>query len=154
MATSTRPSLGYPVDVGGAITIRRQPDELAYPLRRSEFEELQELEVLTEDKRWRDVALTSALGSLASLIGSLVTVDWAKVWVGRQWPPILFITLLGVVMLSSGLVFFVQHHRIKLAQDSSARSRLSARIKVFFDENKVGRGATSREHPPKKPCGR
>ena len=135
MPTTRKPVSSYPVEVGGTITIRVRPDEIAYPLRRDEFDALMEGEPLAEEKRWRDIALASAVAFFVGLLGTIDVIDWGQVWIARQWGHLLLVAAIGAGTTGWLVVLGVQHNRIRRIRDCSVFTRVKTTIEAFFEEN-------------------
>jgi hypothetical protein len=140
MSTVCKSISSHSIQVGGGIKVRPRPDELAYPLRRDEFDALLEGEPLKEEKRWHDIALASSIASLVGLLGALDLTHWSEVWVGRQWGHLLVLAVLGAGSIGWLTVFGVQRNRIRHSRDLSAFTRVAAGIKAFFEENSTTEG--------------
>jgi hypothetical protein len=123
---------GY--SAGGSLVAYPRPDEVVVPLRREEFDTLCEGGV-SEAKASRDLCVGIGFGALAGLIGVLATTDWDTTWKPghRGW---FFFCLLALCVMVAGSAAGAWIHQVRLNQtiNSSAFSRVRARLLSLFDE--------------------
>jgi hypothetical protein len=123
---------GY--SAGGSLVAYPRPDEVVVPLRREEFDTLCEGGV-SEAKGSRDLCVGIGFGALAGLIGVLATTDWDTTWKPghRGW---FFFCLLALCVMVAGSAVGAWIHQVRLNRtiNSSAFSRVRARLLGLFDE--------------------
>jgi hypothetical protein len=125
-----------PVQVGGALAVPTQPTEMAYPLRRDEFDLLCETETINEDKRWRDISIAFFAAAFAGLIGLIGSIDWDSTFKNQHWTPLVHTSILGVVTLSSFVIFIIQQIKIRKKPVSSGYVRIKARISAHYQQHR------------------
>jgi hypothetical protein len=125
-----------PVQVGGALAVPTQPTEMAYPLRRDEFDLLCETETINEDKRWRDISIAFFAAAFAGLIGLIGSIDWDSTFKNQHWAPLVYTSILGVVTTSSFVIFIIQQIKIRKKPVSSGYVRIKARISAHYQQHR------------------
>lgn len=121
--------------VGGGLAVPTQPSEMAYPLRRDQFELLCEAETINDDKRWRDGALGFFAAAVAGFIGLLATLDWDSTFTNKHWPTVIFTGALGVLTLTSAVIFIYFLFRVRRKHETGGFSRVKSQIKKWYDEH-------------------
>jgi hypothetical protein len=133
------PALSVPAQpdaqVGGGLAVPIQPTELAYPLRRDEFDLLCETETINEDKRWRDVALAFFAAAITGVLSFIGSIDWDLSLASKHWGPLACTVLLGVLAGVSFVVFVIQHMKVRRKPASTAYARVKVRITAHYEQH-------------------
>jgi hypothetical protein len=109
---------------------------MAYPLRRDEFDLLCETETINEDKRWRDMSIAFFAAAFAGLIGLIANIDWDSTFKSQHWTPLVYTSILGVVTLSSFVIFIIQQIKIRKEPVSSGYVRIKGRISAHYQQHR------------------
>ncbi len=116
----------------GEVVVVGQPEEVAYPLRREQFDMLCEGEALTNDARWRDVSLSVSVAALMGLMAQIMTLDWNHA-LGTGEKMVLILTgILAVLFLSSSVLFVYVCIRVRRQITKSGYARIKAKIEHYF----------------------
>ncbi len=120
------------VSVGGGVVVSAQPEEVAYPLRREEFDMLCEGEGCTRDERWRDVLIAVAATALVGLCALVLTVDWRQAIVSWKWVAFIIVLVQAVLFVSGTVISIFLHLRVRRQAASSGYARVKSKIDRYF----------------------
>lgn len=120
------------VSVGRGLVVLAQPEEVAYPLRREEFDMLCEGEGCTRDERWRDVLIAVAVTALVGLCALVLTVDWGQALVSWKWVALVVVLVQAVLFVSGAVISIFLHLRVRRQAASSGYARVKSKIGRYF----------------------
>jgi len=115
-----------------SVVVVTLPEEVAYPIRRKDFDTLCEGEMISNDLRWRDVSTGVSAAAFFAIVGLIVGIDWNLAMASRRWLVFAAMVLTVAIFLSGVVLAWILHRRVARHKNGSAYSRLKEEIEEWF----------------------
>ena len=130
---------------GGGTVVTPQPNERAYPLRMEEFLTLCDGDETNTSAQWRNFCLAAFVTAAIGFAGLLATIDFAQVVAEKKLAPIVWTSVMALIMLLSGVLTAFFHSISRESEEAGAYKRLKRRIQDSLGgvEIKAGSGQSA-----------